>query len=277
MSSTYVDGTTPLDAAHMNALQQKVEKGIANGYPSLDGTGKIPSAQLPPISSVDYAGAYNASTTYHAGEYVVGSDGITYQCVKDGTVGISPTPWAPAPSIPYGTSLPSAPVDGQEAVLVDVVTNPSWIWRFRYNAGSTSPYKWECIGGASYIVTVYGAVNGAQTLPANTWSDLPGATTITFPTNGVYDVVFTALAQNWSVVSPAYQYQFAFDINGSKSIAAYFVLPDNTKAAGVVTCQQERRTGIVAGNIGKIQVNPSVAISTGYGQATISIQPVRVS
>jgi hypothetical protein len=47
MSSTYVDGTTPLDAAHMNALQQKVEKGQANGYASLDGTTKVPAGQLP--------------------------------------------------------------------------------------------------------------------------------------------------------------------------------------------------------------------------------------
>jgi hypothetical protein len=47
VSTTYVDGTTPLDAAHMNALQQKVEKAAANGYPSLDAAGKVPVAQLP--------------------------------------------------------------------------------------------------------------------------------------------------------------------------------------------------------------------------------------
>src|SRR5262249_13830121 len=41
MSSTYVDGSTPLDAAHMNALQQKVEKGLANGYLGLDGSGNV--------------------------------------------------------------------------------------------------------------------------------------------------------------------------------------------------------------------------------------------
>jgi len=60
MSEVYVDGTTPLNATHMNALQQKVEKGANNGYPSLDSGGKIPSAQLPsgvwvPLSSVGAA------------------------------------------------------------------------------------------------------------------------------------------------------------------------------------------------------------------------------
>ena len=47
MSSTYVDGSTPLDAAHMNALQQKVEKGLANGYAGLDSAGFVVAAQIP--------------------------------------------------------------------------------------------------------------------------------------------------------------------------------------------------------------------------------------
>src|SRR5215469_16299964 len=41
MSTTYQDGVTPLDAAHMNALQQKVEKGAVNGYPALDAAGFV--------------------------------------------------------------------------------------------------------------------------------------------------------------------------------------------------------------------------------------------
>jgi len=86
-------------------------------------------------ASITYRGQYSASTTYNDGDYVVGLDGVTYQCVVNNTFGVTPTPWAPAPSIPYGTSLPTAPVDGQEAVLVDSVTNPTYQWRFRYNAG----------------------------------------------------------------------------------------------------------------------------------------------
>ena len=176
----WVDGTTPLNSANMTKLQTRDEKAAANGYPSLDGTGKVPAAQLPAISSVDYAGAYNPGTTYHAGEYVVGADGITYQCVKDGTVGVSPTPWAPAPTISYGTSLPASPVDGQEAVLVDSATNPSYQWRFRYNAGSSSAYKWEFIGGIPF----QSFVAAGMTPPSNTWT----ATTPSFvvPRSGEY-------------------------------------------------------------------------------------------
>lgn len=60
------------------------------------------------------------------------------------------------PGTAYGTSLPGSPVDGQEAVLVDSTANPSYQWRFRYNAGSSSAYKWEFVGGASaasYVAT----------------------------------------------------------------------------------------------------------------------------
>lgn len=57
--------------------------------------------------------------------------------------------YAPGPTpISYGTSLPTNPIDGQEAILVDSITNPSYQWRFRYNAQSTSPYKWEFVGGS---------------------------------------------------------------------------------------------------------------------------------
>ena len=56
MSSTYVDGTTPLDAAHMNALQQKVEKGLANGYVGLDASGNVALASA---AKVVWAGDTN--------------------------------------------------------------------------------------------------------------------------------------------------------------------------------------------------------------------------
>jgi hypothetical protein len=53
----------------------------------------------------------------------------------------------------YGTTLPASPADGQEAILVDSTTNPAYHWQFRYNAGSSSTYKWEFVGGAPIVVT----------------------------------------------------------------------------------------------------------------------------
>jgi hypothetical protein len=70
------------------------------------------------------------------------------------------TPWVPlwplstAAPVSYGTSLPATPADGQEAILVDSTTNPTYQWRFRYNAGSSSAYKWEFVGGSPIWISV---------------------------------------------------------------------------------------------------------------------------
>jgi hypothetical protein len=59
----------------------------------------------------------------------------------------------------YSTSLPGSPYDGQVYTLVDSTTTPTYQWTFRYNAGSSSSFKWEFVGGAP----VYAAVETAQT------------------------------------------------------------------------------------------------------------------
>jgi len=69
----------------------------------------------------------------------------------------------------YGTTLPGSPVDGQEAILVDSTTNPTWAWRFRYNAGSSSAYKWEYIGGTPWNVEIPGPISLGTT---GVWQNL---------------------------------------------------------------------------------------------------------
>ena len=80
-------------------------------------------------------------------------------------------PGPPGPgTASYGTTLPATPYDGQEAILVDSVTAPTYQWRFRYNAGSTSAYKWEFIGGAMFLATV--ETSEVAATPVATWFDL---------------------------------------------------------------------------------------------------------
>ena len=125
-----------------------------------------------------YNGAW-APGTYTDGDIVI-YNGVEYMAVRTTTQ--TPVPWTtgtvqgvPTPVVngqwlkgaggipvwtaltqadveltPYGTSLPASPFNGQEAILVDSTTNPTWEWRFRYNANSSSAYKWEFIGGTPY-------------------------------------------------------------------------------------------------------------------------------
>jgi hypothetical protein len=79
-------------------------------------------------------------------------------------------PLAQLPAAAYATTLPGSPLDGQEAILVDSVTNPIYQWRFRYNAGSTSAYKWEFVGGTPFHGEMATADNSHPT--PGTWLGL---------------------------------------------------------------------------------------------------------
>jgi hypothetical protein len=44
-----------------------------------------------------YLGAYDNAHVYHSGDIVIGPDGITYECVVEGTTGVVPTAWGISP------------------------------------------------------------------------------------------------------------------------------------------------------------------------------------
>src|SRR5215471_1849092 len=188
-------GVVPLTQLDLSTMQARSEKAIANGYASLDGTGKVPSAQLPPIGAdLVYDGDFTGAS-YKDGDIVVYQN-VAYLCTAPTSA--APTAWpggppgaAPNYVVAYGTSLPASPTDGMEAVLVDSVTNPAYQWRFRYNGQSTSPYKWEFVGGA-----IWQNNGGSITTGSGTWADLPGGPTFTIPRAGEYRTAVGVFMQN---------------------------------------------------------------------------------
>jgi hypothetical protein len=90
-------------------------------------------------------------------------------------------------AVTYGTSLPATPADGQEAILVDSMTAPTYQWHFRYNAGASGAYKWEFLGGASFTHNI--ATN--ETSTATGWFNLATAgPRFTVPRAGIYEVSY---------------------------------------------------------------------------------------
>lgn len=183
-------------------------------YPDTTGqTGKIltatssgspPTWQTPAPQGADlvYNGDYPANTPYTDGDIVI-SGGVAYMCVTP--TSSAPTPWpggptiAPNPIPSYATTLPSSPIDGQEAVLVDSLTAPTYQWRFRYNAGSSSAYKWECIGGAP----VYTEVTATEGTSSTSYVDLATAgPQLTAPRAGDYLIDYGFIGYN--TAGPAY-------------------------------------------------------------------------
>jgi len=92
--------------------------------------------------------------------------------------------------VTYGTSLPASPADGQEAILVDSLTAPTYQWRFRYCADITDAYKWVFIGGSAYNHFI--ATSEVQAA-GGVWSNLATVgPRMTVPRAGIYEASYGA-------------------------------------------------------------------------------------
>lgn len=88
----------------------------------------------------------------------------------------------------YETALPSSPVDGQEIYYAASATN-GVIWHLRYRSGSSSSYKWECVGGGALAESVLdGFYYSGTTWGAGTKQGTGNQVSITAPLTGVYQV-----------------------------------------------------------------------------------------
>jgi hypothetical protein len=188
--TVWTDGVTDVDAARLNKIEQQLAL-LSNTAPAaVEYKGDFVPAQTyydgdmvvyqgilymctkGPVSTAPDlfppAGAQDAvprSVIDAAGDLIVGSAPDQVQRLAPGTQGHVLTRVASAPGVawqalptvttPLATTLPGSPVDGQETILTDSLTSPTWQWRFRYNAGSSSAYKWEFVGGSPlYMASV---------------------------------------------------------------------------------------------------------------------------
>jgi len=78
----------------LTGKQDTSAKGAANGYAGLDSSGKVPTAQLPAMSSTDlnYAGTWSAATNYKEGDIVI-YNGVSYMALRS-SLNETPQPWA---------------------------------------------------------------------------------------------------------------------------------------------------------------------------------------
>lgn len=136
---------------------------------------------------VDYEGDWSAGAAYQAGD-VVRFNGVEYLAVNPST-GQMPPDAVPG-GISFGTSLPAAPVDGQEAILVDSLTLPTFCWRFRYVVSITDAAKWV---GAGSALTVGPTAGGS--LSTDIPTDIPNGPSLVVPRAGAYELEFAVLTQ----------------------------------------------------------------------------------
>jgi len=89
-----------------NDLIDAADVAVANGVASLDGSGKLPSAQLP-VSTVEYLGAWNASTNSPSLADASGTNGDMYRVSVGGTqdLGSGSQTFAAGDAIIYNGSI----------------------------------------------------------------------------------------------------------------------------------------------------------------------------
>lgn len=228
-----------------------------------------------PGASLSYDGDYVPATAYDDGDMVV-KDGVVYMCVGGPTT-VAPDPalWGAQPvgKPSYGTTLPGSPIDGQEAILVDSVTNPSYQWRFRYNAGSSSAYKWEFIGGTPAVSSVASAQS--TTTVASTIDLTTVGPRIIVPRAGDYYVesgqaaIQHNIANAIASISP-WKNAASTGIGGQIQLGPANI--DN-----LLTFGPELFTDLIAGDDLRIRYYMSTAGTCYWSQRRIAVLPKRVS
>lgn len=181
--------------------------------------------------------------------------------------------------VTYSTTLPGSPVDGDEAILVDSTTNPSYQWRFRYNGSSTSSYKWEYVGGTPgyAIVTAVGA-GGGESTASDTYTALTTAgPTFTIPRAGDYQISIGFTGGNGNSTCNALM---SFDIGATGAVDADKC--NATYSASTTSFPSVYRTisktGMSASTTLTAKYRRDGSAGTGYfWNRWISVVPVRVS
>lgn len=89
----------------------------------------------------------------------------------------------PPGSLTRVTALPGSPANGAEILFVADAAN-GVVWHLKYNAGSSSAYKWEFVGGGDLSVEVPASQNYAP--GTGNYGDAATAVSLTAPLAGDY-------------------------------------------------------------------------------------------
>lgn len=214
------------------------------------------------VNSLDNSNI-SAAAAIVVSKLAAGSNGDTLQTVAGVPV------WTSGAGAPgYATTLPGSPTNGQEAILVDSTTNPTYAWSFRYNSSSAHTDKWEFIGGADADVEV----ETSQSTSSVSYVDLATVgPSFTLPRAGVYTFGYGA-----SVIQSA-------DDNGVRSVALFgaaeldrIEVVSSYGSRRQVPWKCRRVAGLTGSQVVKLQYLSSVGSGT-FERRRLTVRPVRVS
>jgi hypothetical protein len=170
----------------------------------------------------------------------------------------------------FVTSLPSSPYDGQ-IIYYQVSASDGIIWQLRYNASSSSSYKWEFIGGPPRLSTIGANENRAST----TYGDLATVgPSITVPLAGDYIITIGFTGNNGNANNIAYM---SYQVGATSAIDADAVSYLSSVNAGsyASSTKPQLKTGIAASSAIVAKYKTSGA-SVYFMDRFMQITPVRV-
>jgi hypothetical protein len=159
--------------------------------------------------------------------------------------------------------------------VVDLIANDpaGVIWRFRYNAGSASAFKWEFAGGAA----ASSEVGPSQNIGAGAYGDLGTVgPQFTLPRAGDYEVDFGA-----RVLPPASAFRGWIALKrGAAATAdadgASWGGPAGAGGSDVSVSRCLFALGAAAGDVYKLQYKSDVGV-TSFDKRWLKIRPIRIS
>ena len=255
-----------LDGVSLGPLGQLQVGAAAVTYTPMRLTRRLTPAAGSRVFSVRVFLASAGTTTAYAGVGGIGA-------LSPGFIRITKVPSAvPGPSglVPptaIGTALPASPVDGQEFILTDSLTAPTYTWRLRYLAAKASN-KWVFVGGTA----LFSEILTREQVTGAAYADAPTVgPSVTVPVAGLYQLAFGAA---WT---------HSVDNVGVRYIAPKFgaaTTDDNDAALGrdqsgaydAGLHRQIQRT-IAAGTLVKLQYRHTTAI-INFERRYLSIEPV---
>lgn len=173
------------------------------------------------------------------------------------------------------TALPATPYDGQEIYFVADAAN-GVKWHLRYNAGSSSQYKWEYLGGPP----VRADVVTNQSLPGaqSTWEDLATVgPEITLPVGGDYQVEYGGLPT--AVPTTGWLWYLGVSAGGANptrvTASTGAASASNAASFGANVSDKARLTGLAGGAVLKLMYY-WVGVNPSWQNRWLEIVPVRV-
>ena len=215
--------------------------------------------------AIDYVGGWAAGTAYKPGD-VVRHNGIEYLAVNPSTAQTPPVSGASG----IGTTLPVSPADGDEFILVDSLTAPTYQWRFKYLA-SKATNRWLFIGGSpAYHEIVAGEATTSVTYVALT-TPVPS---LTAPVTGDYLVT---IGFRCSAVAAAVSFGMSYDIGAAPAVEDNYIGGYALNSIHFfVGVERARRHSLVAGTTLVAKYRVAAATSASFANRIMRLQPIAV-